>query len=164
VDLVPGRGEWLQALRAAGVPVRSASPNPYVIRHCATLGFDLAEQDPLDTLDVTSRQSLAAITAFRYAERLDPATLTRFVDLAAATLRPGGALVVETPTEGAGFHLDPFAVRPVHPDLLRFLVEAAGFASVEIRYAADGPLAGWPEAVSASSAERADRYSLIAWR
>ena len=83
-------------------------------------------------------------------------------------LRISGVLIVETPHAGGpaakDFHLDPFATRPVHPDLLRFLVDAAGFATVQVRYVDDGPLAGWPQDALASSAEKADRYSLIAWR
>lgn len=49
-DMAPGQGAWLEALRAAGVPAQSASANPYVVRHCAALGFELTEQDPLDVL------------------------------------------------------------------------------------------------------------------
>jgi hypothetical protein len=170
-DMAPAQGVWLEALRAAGVPAESASSNPYVVRHCATLGFELSEHDPLERLAGRDRRSLAAITAFRYVERLDPATMTRFVDLAATTLRPGGVLVVETPHAGGAaardFHLDPFATRPVHPDYLRFLVEIAGFSRCEVRYVDDGPLAGWPTDPPASGtpvASMADRYCLIAWR
>jgi hypothetical protein len=167
-DMSPGRGEWLETLRNLGVPAEAASLNPYVVRHCAGLGIELTPAEPLDALAAQGQRSLAAITAFRYVERLDPVTLTRFIDLAATRLRRGGVLIVETPHVGGpaarDFHLDPFATRPVHPDLLRFLVDAAGFATAQVRYLDDGPLAGWPQDALASGAEKADRYSLIAWR
>ncbi|HET9144327.1 methyltransferase domain-containing protein [Actinophytocola sp.] len=167
-DMSPGRGEWLEALRTAGVPVRSASENPYVVRHCATLGFDLTERDPLDVLADADHRTLAAITAHRFVERLEVSSVTRFVELAAATLRPGGVLVVETPHPGgaaaADFHLDPFARQPVHPELLRFLADSAGFAGTEIRYLDDGPLADWRTGAVDPATVRADRYCLIAWR
>jgi hypothetical protein len=166
-DLAPGRGEWLESLRTLGIPAEAASPNPYVVRHCATLGIELRQAEPLDVLAARDKRSLAAITAFRYVERLDPAGLTRFVDLAATALRRGGVLIVETPHAGPAardFHLDPFATKPVHPDLLRFLVDAAGFSTAEVRYVDDGPLADWPENLSAPAAAKADRYCLLAWR
>jgi hypothetical protein len=154
-DMAPARGEWLEVLRGADVPYRAASANSLVRRHCADLGLAIEEAEPLDSLAGAAKRSLGAVTAFRYVERLDPATLARFVDLAAAALQPGGALVIETPA-GNGpsaddFHLDPFARRPVHPTFLRLLVDTAGFRTAEVRSRDAGP-------------ELRDRYCLIAWR
>jgi hypothetical protein len=57
-------------------------------------------------------------------------------------------LVVETPSvDSPDFHLDPYARRPVHPDLLRFLVDAAGFSHAETE-----------------TPDQAGRYRLLAWR
>jgi hypothetical protein len=168
LDLQPSRGEWLDVLREADVPARAVSPNPLVVRQLGERGFDVAPGDPLDALGTAGPGSLGAVTAFRYVERLDPAELARFADLAAAALQPGGALVVETANPAGvaatDFHVDPLARRPVHPAFLRFVVEAAGFVDVEVRYLEDGPLAGWPAEVSASAAEKADRYCLLARR
>ncbi|WP_158879949.1 methyltransferase domain-containing protein [Amycolatopsis anabasis] len=147
LDLAPGRGEWLEVLRTAAVPHRAASVNSLVRRHSADLGLTIEDAEPLDALAGTPRRSLGAVTAFRYAERLDPAALARMVDAAAAALQPGGVLLVETPEAGDDFHLDPFARRPVHPAFLRFLAEAAGFANVAVR-----------------TGEPGGRYRLIAWR
>jgi hypothetical protein len=165
-DMAPGRGDWLDQLRAAEIPARAASANPLVVRHCVASGHRVDETDPLDVLSDMDGRAFGAITAFRYAERLDPARLARFVDLAAHRLQPGGVLLVETPNpagaKAGDFHLDPLARQPVHPEFLRFLVEAAGFADVEIRYADGGPFGGWPADLSAPAARRADRYCLLA--
>lgn len=150
-DAAPARGEWLEVLREAGVPATAASANPFVIKHNAELGFQLDETDPLDALARVGRRSLGAVTAFRFVERRDPATLQRFVDLAAQALKPGGVLLLESAEGGDDFHLDPFALRPVHPTFLRFLAEAAGFGTVEITKP-DGPFA-----------TSAPRYTLTAW-
>lgn len=167
-DMVPARGEWFEVLRGAEVEYRSASRNPLVVNHCAELGCELAVGDPLELLADVPKRSLCAVTGFRYVERLSPAELARFIDLAAVAIQPGGVLLIETPHEGGAsakdFHLDPFAWRPVHPNFLQFLAEAAGFAGIEVRYPESGPLSGWPEELSASAAERADRYCLLAWR
>ncbi|MEY7970924.1 hypothetical protein AB8O38_02855 [Saccharomonospora xinjiangensis] len=155
LDMAPGRGEWLEIVRDAGLPYRAASENRAIRAHCAEAGLDIEDANALDLLERTPKRTLRAVTAFRYAERRKPTVLARFVELAALALQPGGVLVVET-SAGSGsetdFHLDPFAVRPVHADFLRFLVEAAGFCRTEIRKAE--PVAG----------QQPGRYSLIAWR
>ena len=129
-DAAPGRGEWLDILRTAQVPASGASANPAVVRRCAQSGLDVRHVDPLTALSEVEPRTLGAVTAFRFAERLAPGDLARFAALAARALRPGGVLVVETAADGDDFHLDPFAVRPVHPTYLRFLISAQGFADV----------------------------------
>ncbi|MEV6241759.1 hypothetical protein [Lentzea sp. NPDC051838] len=131
-DAVPWRGEWFEVLREAGIPAVGASENPSVVKHNAELGFRLTEADPLEALSQVDKRSLGAVTAFRFAERLSAEGLARFVGLAAESLRPGGVLLVESPVAGPEFHVDPFALRPVHPTYLRFLAESAGFAEVEV--------------------------------
>lgn len=136
-DVAPGRGEWLEVLRGEGIPFVAASTNPVVVDHCAELGLTVRPDSAFDALAATPRRSLGAVTAFRYAERQTPEDLARFVEAAALSLRPGGVLLVETPLAGADFHVDPFAIRPVHPTFARYLAEAAGFAKVEIRTGVD---------------------------
>lgn len=133
-DAVPWRGEWFEVLREAGIPATGASANPSVIKHNAELGFRLEEADPLDALSYVDKRSLGAVTAFRFVERLSAEALPRFVALAAGSLRPGGVLLVESAAAGPEFHVDPFALRPVHPTYLRFLAESAGFAEVEVEH------------------------------
>lgn len=165
-DPAPARGDWLDLLRGADIPARGASANPLVVRHCVGLGHDVLAADPSTALSELDGRSLGAVIAFRHVERLTPDQLARFVDLAAARLLPGGVLLVETPNPAGAvpgdFHLDPFARQPVHPMFLRFLVEAAGFGEVEIRYPDSGPFSGWPADLSAPAARRADRYCLLA--
>ncbi|WP_330271731.1 hypothetical protein OG205_32400 [Lentzea sp. NBC_00516] len=129
-DAAPWRGEWFEVLREAGISAQGASANPSVVKHNAELGFHLDEADPLDALAAVDKRSLGAVTAFRFVERLSPETLGQFVSLAAESLRPGGVLLVESLAAGPEFHVDPFALRPVHPTYLRFLAETAGFAEV----------------------------------
>ena len=135
-DAAPSRGEWLEVLRGAEVPARAASANSAVVARCAELGFPVADNDPLAELAAAPARSFGAVLAFRYAERLTPQELGRFVDLAARAVQPGGVLLLETPdpeTSSPGdFSRDPFARAPLHASFVRFLAEAAGFRSVEI--------------------------------
>jgi hypothetical protein len=161
-EVAPGRGEWLDVLRSAQVPSRSASANPVIVRHCTEQGHVVAEQDPLVELAGISGRCLGAVTAFRYAERLAPGELAQFVDLAGRTLLPGGVLVVQTLERGLEGEAgrDPFLRAPVHADFLRFLAEAAGFRTVEIRR--PDP-AGLTPLSSLDTPPRSDRYTLLAW-
>jgi predicted methyltransferase len=157
LDMAPGRGGWPEVLAAAGVRYRTASRNALVRKQCAAVDVQVADADPMRLLEEATPGSLGAITAFRFAERLEPAVLARFAELAATALQPGGPLLVETPLASPDFHLDPFALRPVHPDFLRFLTEAAGFSHVEVRLPGE---AGIPAGDPAGR----DRYCLLAWR
>jgi hypothetical protein len=157
LDMAPGRGGWPEVLAAAGVRYRTASRNALVRKQCEAVDVEVADADPMRLLEEATPGSLGAITAFRFAERLEPAALARFAELAAAALQPGGPLVVETPLASADFHLDPFALRPVHPDFLRFLTEAAGFSHVEVRLPGEA-------AVPVTAPGGRERYCLLAWR
>jgi hypothetical protein len=164
-DMSPARGEWLEVLRSASVPYQAASVNPLIRKHCASVGCDVADAEPLDLLAGAAQRSLGAITAFRYVERLDPDRLARFLDLAAAALQPGGVLIIETPTaDSTGFHLDPFARRPVHPSFLRFLADASGFTRSDVRPVDVEPLNRQLSALGTGAAEATSRYCLLAWR
>lgn len=166
LDMSPGRGEWCQVLRSAGIDYRSASTNPAVRGRLAEAGCEIEDRDPLDALAGAPRGALGAITAFRWVERQAPTGLAGFVDMAVLALAPGGVLVVETPAPTAAgqarLHLDPFARRLVHPDFLRFLVEAAGFAAVEVHHPVPGDPRGW--SADPGAAAGADRYRLVARR
>jgi O-antigen chain-terminating methyltransferase len=62
------------------------------------------------------------------------------VRLAYRKLRPGGVLLCETPNPACltvfsgAFYVDLSHVKPIHPEAARFVLEAAGFRDVEIRY------------------------------
>jgi hypothetical protein len=74
-------------------------------------------------------------------------------------LKPNGLLVLETPNPenlvvgACNFWFDPTHQRPLPPQLMQFIVDARGFAPVEIRrlhpYTDDGFLADAPPGVRA---------------
>jgi O-antigen chain-terminating methyltransferase len=73
-------------------------------------------------------------------EHFEPAYLTRFLDLCYHKLRPGALLVLETINPACWMAFfecyirDLTHARPLHPDTLRFLVQACGFTSVNVEY------------------------------
>ena len=84
--------------------------------------------------------SLGAVTAVHIVEHLPAAGWMALVEGAAAALRPGGVLLIESPNPeslrvGAGlFWLDPTHRAPVHPEALAFVAKALGLEVVETRF------------------------------
>ena len=78
-------------------------------------------------------------------EHLPPQLAVDVVPLAAAKVRPGGRVVVETVNPQSlyvyahAFYLDPTHARPVHPAFLHFLFQQAGFAEVTIDWRSPPP-------------------------
>lgn len=139
LDLGCGRGELLALLQERGVAARGVDGSAEMVALCRERGLEVEEQDLLDALRVAEPESLGAVVSVHVVEHLPPEALERLVRRAFGALRPGGALLLETPNPrslrvGASrFWMDPTHVRPVHPETLRWMAKAAGFDPVEIR-------------------------------
>ena len=73
-------------------------------------------------------------------EHLPPAALLRFLELAAAKLRPGGLLVAETinplsPLALRNYFADLTHAQPLVPETLALLALQSGFVRVDVRFA-----------------------------
>jgi SAM-dependent methyltransferase len=137
LDLGCGRGEALRVFAGAGLAVRGVDSSAEMVARCRELGLEVAEGDLLEHLAAVPRESLGAVVSFHVIEHLPAAVLERLVALAWAALRPGGVLVLETPSplslvvSARNFWLDPTHQRPVHPGYLRELARVQGFDDVE---------------------------------
>ena len=140
VDVGCGAGGLLAALREAKVESRGVDLDAGMVSEAQASGLDVVQGDGLSYLGSLPDGSVGAITAIHVIEHLVFADLVRFLDLAAAKLRPGGVLVCETPNPtalivlGHSYILDPTHKWPLHPSLITFLCERAGFADVEVRF------------------------------
>jgi O-antigen chain-terminating methyltransferase len=138
VDLGCGRGEWLALLKENGLVARGLDLNRVMVSRCEELGLDVIEADALSHLPAVTDGALGAITAMHVIEHMPFESLVRLLDEAWRTLRPGGIAIFETPnpenlTVGAcTFYTDPTHLRPLPPDMMRFVAEARGFAPVEV--------------------------------
>lgn len=140
LDVGCGRGELLEALRDAGVEARGVDADPAMVAACRRLGLAADEGDALAALREAPPGSLGAVTAVHIVEHLPAAGWMALVEGAAAALRPGGILLIESPNPeslrvGAGlFWLDPTHRAPVHPEALAFVAKALGLEVVETRF------------------------------
>lgn len=147
LDLVPGRGEWLELLRDNGTEAYGVDPTTAVVAEAAERGLRVTEADRLTHLRGIPEGSLRAVTAFGLADRLDLESLTAVIDAALVALAPGGLLLVEAPNPtnvtvgAAAAWRDPRVVRPWHPDLVEWMLMARGFAQAEVRYSVEPDVA-----------------------
>ncbi len=137
LDLGCGRGEALALLRDHGIAARGVDGSARMVAACRERGLDASQGDLFAALAAAPAASLGAVLSFHVVEHLPIGELDRLVRLAWRALRPGGVLILETPSPlslvvaARNFWLDPTHVRPVHPESLRLLYELAGFDPVE---------------------------------
>lgn len=140
LDIACGRGEWLDILRSANIEAYGVDTNAAMIADAIGNGLDVRNEDALTHLASLEDSSLQGISAFHFVEHIPLGTLVGMLDDSLLALKPDGILLLETPNPtnfmvgSATFYLDPTHLRPIHPELLRFLVESRGFADVQIHY------------------------------
>jgi 2-polyprenyl-3-methyl-5-hydroxy-6-metoxy-1,4-benzoquinol methylase len=145
LDIGCGRGEFLLLLKERGVRARGIDVNDSMVEVCVQKGLDASKADALEYLRAQPPGALGGLLAAQVVEHLDPAYLTNLLDAAYAALRPGAPIVLETINPACWFAFfesyvrDITHVRPLHPDTLKFLLQASGFGGVEIRYQAPYP-------------------------
>jgi SAM-dependent methyltransferase len=137
LDLGCGRGEALAVLGEHGIPARGVDASAAMVAECVQKGLRAKTADLFEALASEPEGSLGGVVSFHVIEHLTAAAVERLVRLSWRALAPGGVLVLETPNPlslvvaARNFWIDPTHRRPVHPDTLRFLFEAAGFSPVE---------------------------------
>ncbi len=144
-DLGCGRGEFLDLLAEAGIDAIGVEMNATEAEECRRRGHAAVVSDLLEWLSEQKDDSLGGVFMAQVIEHLEPTDWQRFVELAAAKLKAGGRLVVETINPGSLYALarayvvDPTHIRPVHPELLSFLARRSGLCAVEVQFQAPFP-------------------------
>jgi 2-polyprenyl-3-methyl-5-hydroxy-6-metoxy-1,4-benzoquinol methylase len=140
LDIGCGRGELLEVLGAEGVAAVGVDLNAEMVAEARGRGLDAHRADAVEWLRRQPERSLGSIISVHVVEHLELGPLIELLELAASRLVPGGILVAETPNPaslivlGNSYILDPTHVRPLHPSLLTFLCERAGFRHVRLEF------------------------------
>jgi O-antigen chain-terminating methyltransferase len=138
LDIGCGRGEFLEAAKAAGLAARGVDQSHESVALCRSKGLDVEQGDVFEYLETLADGSLGGAYCAQVVEHLPPAAVPRLVRLLAQKLRSGALVAIETPNPeclaifATHFYLDPTHTRPVPAALLRFYLESAGFGSIAI--------------------------------
>ncbi|MDO8794613.1 MAG: methionine biosynthesis protein MetW [Vicinamibacterales bacterium] len=140
LDVGCGRGEFLSLLKESGVTARGIDVNQTMVDVCTDKGLTASAGDALAYLRAQPDESLGGLIAAQVIEHFEPAYINAFVEVAFTKLRPGAPIVLETINPACWYAFFSSYIRdythkqPVHPDTLSFLMGAAGFERVELRY------------------------------
>jgi SAM-dependent methyltransferase len=140
IDVGCGRGELVELLAKRGVEVIGVDTDPSMVAEARERGLDVRLIDGASFLRGLEPGSVGAIIATHVVEHIELSDLVELLELAAARLRLGGVFIAETPNPaslivlGNSYILDPTHVRPIHPSLLAFLCEGAGFRDIRLQF------------------------------
>jgi SAM-dependent methyltransferase len=140
VDVGCGRGEFLELLRERGIRAHGVDTNQAMVDECRARGLSVERDDALSYLIRQPESGVGGLVAIQVVEHFEPAYLLKVLEAAYRKLRPGAPLVLETINPACWMAFfetyirDLTHARPLHPDTLRYLVQAAGFVSVNVEY------------------------------
>ena len=144
LDIGCGRGEFLELLREREIVGHGIDVDEDMVNFCKSKGLDVEGIDAVSYLHKLEDKSIDGIFIDQVVEHLEPEYLIRMLDLCYRKLIYGGTVVVETVNplsffSFANFYIDMSHKRPVHPETLKFLINAAGFREQRIEFIAPVP-------------------------
>jgi len=140
LDLGCGRGEFLELLREEGIEAAGVDSNGQMVDICLDKALRCQKGDLLEKLAEWLDGSLGGIFSSQVIEHLPPQYLKKLIEVCRRKLAPGGTLILETINPLSVFalvqvyYLDLSHRNPIHPQALKFMLEASGFEDVEIKY------------------------------
>ena len=138
LDVGCGRGEWLELLKEQQLRGVGVDSNRVLVGQCAERGLDVVEEDLISYVKGLKDASFGAVTGFHIVEHLPIETLVQFLNETVRVLKPGGAVIFETPNPqnvlvgSCNFYFDPTHRNPLPNQVMRFLLESRGFVRVEV--------------------------------
>jgi O-antigen chain-terminating methyltransferase len=138
IDVGCGRGEWLDLLRSEGLHARGIDLNSDFVQNASARGLHVTEGDAIEVLRQMPAGQAGAITSMHLVEHLPFERVVEFIDACWHALKPGGAIILETPNPEnldvatLYFYMDPTHRNPLPPEMLRWVVESRGYPAARI--------------------------------
>jgi SAM-dependent methyltransferase len=157
LDLGCGRGEFLALLKEHRIGARGVDMDAGMIAAARERGLDVVQADARAYLESLPDASLGGVISSQVIEHLEPSYLIELLPILFRKLRPAAPIVLETINPAcwlaffSSYVRDFTHVWPVHPETLQYLLQATGFARVEIRYTEQAPDAVRMRAVDPAS-------------
>ena len=125
-----------KASTASGVDTNAA-----MVELCRSQGLDVEQGDAVSYLERHADGSIGGLVAIQVVEHFDPAYLAEVSrDGVSQDEEPGAPLILETINPACWMAFfetyirDLTHQRPLHPDTLRYLVQASGFTAVDVQF------------------------------
>jgi O-antigen chain-terminating methyltransferase len=139
LDVGCGRGEFVALLRDVGVEAHGIDADADMVAYAKGEGLHVDQADAVEHLAGLADGSLGGIFSAQVVEHLPPATLVRFLELAATKLRSGGLFVAETinplsPLALRNYFADLTHAQPLVPETFELLARQVGFHETEVRF------------------------------
>ncbi len=137
LDIGCGRGEMLSIYTELGFEAFGIDTNKVVLEQTRSKGFNVTYADALDFLKSQKPDTYDAISLIHVLEHLSFEYAFELHKEVLRVLKPGGAYIVEFPfaenliTGTIGFWLDPSHIKPINPDMVKFVWEYLGFEKVD---------------------------------
>jgi SAM-dependent methyltransferase len=162
VDLGCGRGEFLRLLADEGIRATGVELNTELVDSAIRQGLHAVRAEALEYLSSCEPASLDGIFSAQVIEHIPPERLPDLIRVAHSRLREGGIFVAETVNPESfealkTFHVDLTHHKPIYPQVLLFLCQAAGFTAAQIFYPVNG---GFTQ----RDYQRAGEYAVVATR
>ena len=144
LDLGCGRGELLELYQDQGIEAIGVDIDPSNVEVAKSLGLQVYQQDILTFLKEQRDSSFNIVSLIHVIEHLEFAYIFEMFKEVSRVLKDGGIFIIETPyvknllVGTLNFWLDPTHVRPVHPELIKFLGELNHFIITKV-YPLNGP-------------------------
>ena len=138
LDVACGRGEWLELLRDEGLAARGVDLNGVMVAECRERDLSVEQVELLAYLRSCPDGSVGAVTGFHIIEHLPFERIIELLDETRRVLRRGGVAIFETPNPenlivaSCNFYYDPTHRNPLPPEMMRFVMDARGFADTHV--------------------------------
>ena len=139
LDIGCGRGEFLDACKAAGIEAKGFDINERSVADLQKRGLDASVAGIPQCFEGIRHGSIGSVLAMHVVEHLPVEHLFTLFAQAARVLRPGGLFMIETPNAESiavsanDFWRDPTHIAPRHPAALTLLAREHGFSIDEVR-------------------------------
>lgn len=133
-----GRGEFLQNLTEKHIKCIGVDLNKLEMDTLKKGGFDVYESDILAYLE-SQEEKYSGISAFQVVEHLNIEYIHKFIAVSFEKLVNHGVIIIETVNPHSlyglsNFYQDATHVKPIPPEMLKFILEWHGFKSIKIIY------------------------------
>jgi glycosyltransferase involved in cell wall biosynthesis/2-polyprenyl-3-methyl-5-hydroxy-6-metoxy-1,4-benzoquinol methylase len=145
LDLGCGEGVFLGLLKERGITSRGVDLDEDMVAACRDAGLEVIQMEVLAYLESLEDDSVGGIFSSHLIEHLPKSKMVGFLELCQAKLRPDAPIVIITPNAAgltifhATFYKDLTHRQPLHPEALRFLLEATGFRKVQVEFLSPMP-------------------------